>query len=56
MNPAPSGFPGPGSEPEGGIGDSVDGADSYVVVRDGKDRIQLRAEGSRKEWTDVALP
>lgn len=32
--------------------DSVNGADSYIVVRDGKELSNVRAEGSRKEWTD----
>jgi hypothetical protein len=33
--------------------DSVDGADAYVVVRDGKEVAgPLRIEGSQKEWTD----
>ena len=33
--------------------DSVDGADAYVVVRDGKQVAgPLRIEGSQKEWTD----
>jgi hypothetical protein len=33
--------------------DSVNGADSYIVLRDGKEVAgPLRIEGSRKEWTD----
>jgi hypothetical protein len=33
--------------------DSVDGADTYVVVRDGKEITEpLRIEGAQKEWTD----
>lgn len=33
--------------------DSVPGADSYVVVRDGKEHTSaLRIEGAQKEWTD----
>ena len=33
--------------------DSVPGADSYFVVRDGKEVAgPLRIEGSQKEWTD----
>ena len=37
--------------------DSVPGADSYLIVRDGKDLGgPLRIEGSRKEWTDRARP
>jgi hypothetical protein len=37
--------------------DSVDGADAYVVVRDGKDISgPLRIEGSEKEWTDKGSP
>lgn len=33
--------------------DSVDGADAYLVVRDGKEiTAPLRIEGSQKEWTD----
>lgn len=33
--------------------DSVPGADSYIIVRDGKDLAgPLRIEGSQKEWTD----
>ena len=33
--------------------DSVDGADAYIVVRDGKEVTGLlRVEGSQKEWTD----
>jgi hypothetical protein len=33
--------------------DSVNGADSYIVVRDGKEVTGLlRIEGSRKQWTD----
>ena len=37
--------------------DSVPGADSYVVVRDGKELGgPLRIEGSRKEWTDRLAP
>ena len=35
--------------------DSVNGADAYIVVRDGKEiTIPLRIEGSNKEWTDKA--
>ena len=35
--------------------DSVPGADSYVVLRDGKEVAgPLRLEGSQKEWTDKA--
>ena len=35
--------------------DSVDGADAYIVVRDGKEIAgPLRIEGSQKEWTDKA--
>jgi hypothetical protein len=35
--------------------DSVNGADAYVIVRDGKEVAgPLRIEGSRKEWTDRA--
>jgi hypothetical protein len=35
--------------------DSVNGADAYVVVRDGKEIVgPLRIEGSRNEWTDKA--
>ncbi len=34
--------------------DSVDGADSYIIVRDGKEVAgPLRAEGSQKEWKDA---
>jgi hypothetical protein len=37
--------------------DSVPGADSYVVVRDGRELGGLlRVEGSRKEWTDRTGP
>ena len=37
--------------------DSVPGADSYFVVRDGKELGgPIRIEGSRKEWTDRAEP
>lgn len=33
--------------------DSVDGADAYLVLRDGKEHAgPLRIEGARKEWTD----
>jgi hypothetical protein len=33
--------------------DSVDGADAYIVLRDGKQVTgPLRIEGSQKEWTD----
>ncbi len=36
--------------------DSVNGADAYVVVRDGKEISgPLRIEGSQKEWTDKAV-
>jgi hypothetical protein len=36
--------------------DSVDGADAYVVVRDGKEVTgPLRIEGSRKNWTDKGV-
>ena len=36
--------------------DSVDGADAYVVVRDGKDvTAPLRIEGRQKEWTDKGV-
>ena len=36
--------------------DSVDGADAYVVVRDGKEITgPLRIEGSQKEWTDTGV-
>jgi hypothetical protein len=35
--------------------DSVNGADAYIVVRDGKEITPpLRIEGSNKEWTDKA--
>ena len=35
--------------------DSVPGADSYMVVRDGKEIAgPLRIEGSQKEWVDKA--
>jgi hypothetical protein len=35
--------------------DSVNGADAYVILRDGKEVAgPLRIEGSRKEWTDRA--
>jgi hypothetical protein len=33
--------------------DSVNGADAYVIVRDGKDIAQVRVEGSQKEWADT---
>ena len=34
---------------------SAPGADSYVIVRDGKEIAgPLRIEGARKEWTDKA--
>jgi hypothetical protein len=37
--------------------DSVPGADSYLVVRDGRALGgPIRIEGSRKEWTDRAEP
>ncbi len=37
--------------------DSVNGADAYVVVRDGKEVAgPLRLEDSQKEWTDKAVP
>jgi hypothetical protein len=37
--------------------DSSPGADSYLVVRDGKELPgPLRAEGARKEWTDKGEP
>jgi hypothetical protein len=37
--------------------DSVPGADSYLIVRAGKDHAgPLRIEGSRKEWTDGTAP
>jgi hypothetical protein len=37
--------------------DSVNGADVYVVVRDGKEIAgPLRIEGSQKEWTDKVTP
>ena len=37
--------------------DSVNGADAYIVVRDGSEVTgPLRIEGSRKEWTDKAGP
>lgn len=37
--------------------DSVNGADAYVVVRDGKEIAgPLRIEGSQKEWADKAVP
>lgn len=37
--------------------DSVNGADAYVIVRDGKEIAgPLRIEGSRKEWADKASP
>jgi hypothetical protein len=33
--------------------ESVPGADSYIVVRDGKELAgPLRIEGTRKQWTD----
>jgi len=33
--------------------DSVNGADAYIVVRDGSELTgPLRIEGSQKEWTD----
>jgi hypothetical protein len=36
--------------------DSVEGADAYVVVRDGKEVTgPLRIEGSRKNWTDKGV-
>ena len=35
--------------------DSVDGADAYIVVRDGTEITgTLRIEGSQKEWADKA--
>jgi hypothetical protein len=37
--------------------DSVNGADAYIVVRDGSEITDpLRIEGSQKEWTDKAAP
>ena len=37
--------------------DSLPGADSYLVVRDGKEIAgPLRIEGSRKKWTDKTAP
>jgi hypothetical protein len=37
--------------------DSVNGADAYVIMRDGRDVTgPLRIEGARKEWTDKAGP
>jgi hypothetical protein len=37
--------------------DSVPGADSFVVIRDGKELGgPIRIEGSRKEWTDSSVP
>jgi hypothetical protein len=37
--------------------DSVPGADSFLIVRDGKELAgPLRIEGSQKEWTDKAKP
>jgi len=37
--------------------DSVDGADAYVIVRDGKEVTGLlRIEGAQKEWADKAVP
>jgi hypothetical protein len=37
--------------------DSVDGADAYVVLRDGKETAgPLRIEGVRKQWSDQAAP
>ena len=37
--------------------DSVNGADAYIVVRDGREISgPLRIEGSQKEWTDKAVP
>jgi hypothetical protein len=36
--------------------DSVPGADSYIVLRDGKPIGPLRIEGTMKEWTDKATP
>jgi hypothetical protein len=37
--------------------DSVPGADSYIVLRDGKDVTgAIRMEGSQKNWTDKAQP
>ncbi|MCI0539784.1 MAG: hypothetical protein L0Z50_31635 [Verrucomicrobiales bacterium] len=37
--------------------DSVPGADSYVVLRDGRDIAgPLRIEGAQKEWTDTIKP
>ena len=46
-----------GSVTAGGLAtlkwDSVNGADAYVVVRDGKEVTGLlRIEGSRKQWMD----
>jgi hypothetical protein len=34
------------------VWDSVTGADSYIVVRDGQPGRPLRIEGSQKQWTD----
>jgi len=37
--------------------DSVAGADSYIVMRDGKEIAgPLRIEGSHKQWTDKPAP
>jgi hypothetical protein len=37
--------------------DSVAGADSYIVIRDGKEVAgPLRIEGSHKQWTDKPAP
>src|SRR5437867_7214869 len=37
--------------------DSVAGADSYIVIRDGKEIAgPLRIEGSHKQWTDRPMP
>ena len=50
--PAPS-----GTVKAGGLAtlrwDSVNGADAYIIVRDGKEITgPIRIEGSNKEWTD----
>ena len=37
--------------------DSVDGADAYIILRDGKEITgPLRIEGAQKEWIDKAVP